>query len=300
MSKAGPVENNANLMLTRRVRGREFLLRPCTKLNQLIRYVTAVVASKWSIDLHAITVLSDHWHLCVADPLGNIVRFQRDCHSFIARALNTQWNGVEAVWSSRSPSRVRCEQPEDMVDKIAYTMANPVDAGLVRHGKSWPGVRHAWPCKPIAVSRPTYFFVGEEDGGVWPSKATLEFTRPHGYDKLSDLELGEVITNAISQREADIHAKNHEEGKGYLGRRAVLKQSRHRKAASPETPFGISPKVACKDPKLRIARLKYLQQWARDYTDALTKWRAGDRDAEFPTDTYQMAIRHNVRRRPAD
>lgn len=27
-----------------------------------------------------------------------------------------------------------------MLDKIAYVLANPVKAGLVRHGRQWPGL----------------------------------------------------------------------------------------------------------------------------------------------------------------
>ena len=95
--------------------------------------------------------------------------------------LNAAHGDFESVWvSSEASSRVECEDPDDLVARIAYTMANPVEAGLVRYGKSWPGVRRAWPSKPIAIQRPPKFFRGAEQGGSWPEQATLRFCRTRG------------------------------------------------------------------------------------------------------------------------
>lgn len=176
-------------MLTRRVRGRTFLLRPSKWCVQIIAYTLAVMQDRWNIHIHAVDVLSNHFHFCLTDPGGNIVSFQRDCHSFMARALNATHGDFESVWASDGTSRVECEEPDDLVGRIAYTMANPVEAGLVRYGKSWPGLRRAWPCKPMVVQRPKKFFTGE----CWPETATLTMTRPPGYDELAGDDLAGLI-----------------------------------------------------------------------------------------------------------
>ena len=77
VSIARPVFKNATLMLTRRVRRWEMLLRPSKLLNQIVGYVVAVMASKWKISIHALEVLSNHWHAVFTDPEGNAVSFQR-------------------------------------------------------------------------------------------------------------------------------------------------------------------------------------------------------------------------------
>jgi putative transposase len=281
-------------MLTRRVRGRTFLLRPSRRTNQLVRYVVAVMGRKWRMKLHAITVLSNHVHLCVTDPEGNVVDFQRDCHSFIARALNARHAEFESVWSSGGTSRVECEEPEDLIGKIAYTMANPVEAGLVRHGASWPGVRHAWPCRPRVIRKPSWFFRGPEDGGVWPETIELEFSRPPGYDELSDDELAAVIAAAIEQREEHFRLERDRAGQRFLGRKRVLTQRRHECPSSREPRFGLSPKLACRNKWRRIERLAANKRWLALYNDARRRWAAGERDVVFPAGTYKMRVQHGA------
>jgi hypothetical protein len=281
-------------MLTRRVRGRRFLLRPSKRTNQLIRYVVAVMVHKWSVRLHAITALSNHWHVCISDPLGNVVEFQRDCHAFIARALNATHGEFEAVWASDGTSRVTCEEPEDLIDKIAYTVANPVEAGLVRFGTSWPGVRHAWPCKPRSIRRPAKFFRGDEEGGVWPETATLELARPPGFDDMTDDELAARVQATVDRREEQLRRAADARKDRFLGRKAVLAQRRHARPASFEPRFGLSPGVACRNKWRRIERLAVNRQWQIEYDDAKRRWVAGARDVLFPAGTYKMRVVHRV------
>lgn len=295
MSLARPVYKESRLMITKRVRGREFRLRPCKEINAIIRYVVAVVAGRTGIRLACIVAMSNHWHICLSDPEGRICEFTRDCHALIARAINAEYGDFEGFWSSEQTSHVACVEPRDMVDKIAYAMANPVEALLVAHGKNWPGVRRAWPAKPIQVQRPKNFFREEEDGGTWPETAVLEMSRPPGYDELSDDELAEQISEAIKEREAEKRREARRDRKTFLGRRGVLRQSRYGRPKSAEPRFKISPRVACKNKWLRIERLQQNREWREGYAQSLLSWRSGDREAEFPHGTYKMRVLHGVR-----
>ena len=290
MSVARPVYKNVTVMLTRRCRGRRFLLRPDDDTNQVIGYVLAVMLKKWNIKLTATTALGNHWHPLVTDTDGTIVEFKHDCHQFIARALNARYGDEENLWNTSQTSRVECVQPEDIIG----LMANPVEAGLVRYGHSWPGLRYAWPHKPIVFRRPRWFFRGEEDGGSWPEEAVLELSRPPGFDDMSDDQLAEVIKSAVFEREEGIRREFDAAGRRFLGRRAVLRQSRHAAATSPEKRFGVSPTIACKDKQRRIERLRQNQQWRDRYANVLRRWRAGERDVVFPYGTYRMRVVHRV------
>ena len=286
-------------MLTRRVRGRTLLLRPSKRTNQIVGYVVAVISRRRNIQVHALKVMGNHWHVVLTDPDGAIVDFQRDCHQFIARGLNAHHDEVEAVWSSHPTSRVECEAPSDLVGRIAYTMANAVEAGLVRYGKSWPGLRMAWPRKAKTFKRPPKFFRGAKKGGKWPEEATLELTRPPGYDELSDDELAQVIDRAIEEREEGFRRQYDAEGRRFLGRRAVLAQSRHAVPTTREARSRISPKFASRDRARRIARILGNQQWLARYRNALRRWCAGERDVVFPAGTYKMRVLHGVACAPA-
>lgn len=294
MSVARPVFKRVRLMLTRRVRGRLLLLRPSKRTNQIVRYVVAVMQKRWNIEVHALIAMGNHWHVVLHDPDGSVVEFQRDCHHFIASAVNAHHGEFENLWSVEQTSRVECEEPVDVISKIAYAMANPVEARLVRHGSSWPGVRHAWPRKPIVVEKPPRFFRGQAEGGRWPDVAVLEFTRPQGYDELSDDEHADLIRSAIEEREESFRRKYDAEGRAFLGRRNVLRQSRHTAPRSRETRFGISPKVACRDKWRRIERLRANKRWLEGYRNAFARWARGDRNVVFPAGTYKMRAVHGV------
>ena len=54
------------------------------------------------------------------------------------------------MWSSEKTSVIALEEKDDMLDKIIYTLANPVQARLVAHGSKWPGV---WLYKPASIPR---------------------------------------------------------------------------------------------------------------------------------------------------
>ena len=212
----------------------------------------------------------------------------------IARAVNAVHGDFDGLWSSEQTSHVTCVEPSDLVAKIAYAMANPVEARLVKYGHSWPGVRVAWPAKPRAVRRPEKFFRDEQDGGTWPETAVLELSRPTGHDELSDEELAALIQTAIDEREEQCRQEAHRSGKTFMGRRLVLQQSRYARPTSREERFELSPRVACKSKWRRIERLAHDRAWRASYASAMACWRSGDREVEFPHGTYKMRVLHGV------
>lgn len=293
------MNKNAQLMITRRMHGRAFRLRPCEGINAIIRYVLAVVAERTGVRLHAVIAMSNHWHVCLSDPEGRVCEFTRDCHSLIARMVNASYGEFESIWSSEQTSHVACVTPGDLVAKIAYVMANPVEANLVAHGKNWPGVRVAWPAKPRVVRQPKGFFRAREHGGAWPASAVLQMSRPPGFEGLSDEQLADVLEGAINKREHRFREQAQAQGRHFLGRRGVLEQSRHARPGAREAHFGISPRVACRNRWRRIERLRHERDWRDAYDAALHRWRAGDRAVLFPPGTYKMRVLHGVSCVPA-
>ncbi len=292
--RARPIFEEVSLFVTRRVRGRQFLLRPSKKTNQAIAYVVAVLAKRYQIEIHAICAMSNHWHIVSHDLAGNICRFTRDAHSLIARYLNATHGDFEALWSSEQTSHVHCIEPADVIAKMAYTMANPVAAGLVCYGHSWPGIRRDWPAKPLEVKRPPGFFREASKGGHWAESATLEMARPKGFAELSDNQLATIISKQICENEAKARLEMKHQGRKFMGRRRVLSQSRTASPQSQERRFGLSPRIACKSRWRRITGLVQQKYWHAEYTRCLDRWRNGSRDVIFPHGTYKMRFVHGV------
>lgn len=288
--KARPVYPGAMLFISRRVHKRQFLLRPSEELNQLVEYIIAVTAERHGIRLYSICVMSNHWHAMLSDPEGRIVDFERDCHSFIARAVNTLYGESESLWSSEQTSRVHCAEPHDTLGKVVYTMANPVEAGLVAHGKNWPGIRRAWPMRAKVIERPKVFFRGEDEGGGWPKQAQLSCHRPPGFETYSDEDLAALLRDAIEDRERIARDKLRKAGRSFLGRKRCRSQRRYDAPATREERSDIRPTVAAKSKWTRIERLRQNRAWLEAYEAAKERFRAGDRSARFPYGTWKLRV----------
>jgi putative transposase len=269
-----------------------FLLRPSDEVNEIIGYFLAVLSGEKGISLHAVTALSNHMHEVLTDPRCEIINFLRELHSLVARHINARFGDFENLWASAPTSRIRCAKPGDVIDKMAYTAANPVSSFLVKFRKSWPGLQMAWPAPPRTFKRPFGFL--RDKTGRWPEEATLTMTRPPGYDDLDDAELAELLAFCTGAKEDMAREKAEKEGIPFVGRRAIRRQSRYARPRTREPRFERSPRHACKDKWLRIERLLADQQWLAEYKDAYWRRRGGEPDVVFPYGTYLLRVEHNV------
>ncbi|HYD41879.1 MAG TPA: transposase, partial [Anaeromyxobacter sp.] len=132
--------NDATYLVTRRCTQREFLLSPSALTNLVFKFVLAAAAARHRILIHAVCVMSDHFHLVVTDRGATLPAFSQLLDGVIAKALNALHGRWENFWAPGSYSAVELLTPEDIVEKVAYTLANPASADLVEHGRQWPGL----------------------------------------------------------------------------------------------------------------------------------------------------------------
>ncbi len=288
MSHASPVYKNETLLVTRRTSQRQFLLKPSKTICQVILYVLAVEAQEKGISLHALVGLSNHIHEALTDPDARVVDFYRDAHSNITKAINVHLKRKESLWSSAKPNRVALVTRNAIIEKIAYTLANPVEALLVRYGHQWPGIRMSWPMKPMTIKRPPFYFRGPKKGGKWPDEIILTLERPPGFEDLTEEELEERIAKQTKELEDEARAKAAEKGASFLGRKNVMRTSRYACAKRKEHPFRIIPVVAAKDAEARIRRIEENLAWRKCYVAARDLFVGGERDVVFPYGTYML------------
>src|SRR5690606_28164489 len=104
----------------------------------------AYAAEQTGVLLHAVCFMSNHWHGVVSDPFARLPEFLEHFHRLVAKAMNASLGRWENFWSSDKTSVVLLVSDADVLDKIAYTLANPVTAGLVKAPEEWPGVLGSW------------------------------------------------------------------------------------------------------------------------------------------------------------
>jgi putative transposase len=281
-------------LVTRRCSQRQLLLRPSQVTNQTVGYLLALAANRFQVEVHAYCVMSNHLHLVVSDPEARLPAFTQFFDSLVARSMNAWLARWENFWAPTSYSAVALHGPADVVDKSAYVLANPVAAGLVRRGRSWPGL---WSAPErlgvghLEFQRPSRFFRASGASSL-PERACLALVVPPGFD--SPAQFRRALEDALAAREAAAAADLASQGRGFLGVPGILAQRPFDRPHHREPRRGLNPRLACRDKWRRIQALSQLMQFLSDYRSAFRSWRSGSTRVLFPPGTYLMRVLHRA------
>jgi len=127
-------------MLTRRCAGRHRWLTPTSKLDGLFQYLFAVGAQRFGLEVHALVVMSTHYHAVVTDTEGRIPAFEQWLHSLLARAVNQLRKRTDTFWDGRHGGRQVVVDAAALRDALVYVWNNPTAAGLVSSHPEKPPV----------------------------------------------------------------------------------------------------------------------------------------------------------------
>ncbi len=291
MTAPRQVVAGATYLVTRRCAQRQLLLRPSKTSNEVFLYLLAVAAQRFDIRVHAFCVLSNHFHVILTDPHVRLPAFHQLLDALVARALNASLGRWEAFWAPDTYSAVKLLSPNDVVEKAAYALANPVAAGLVGSGSAWPGL---WSAPEriggdaYVVKRPKHFF--DPKGGL-PDQVTLRLTTPPGFH--SAKQFRDQLERALEAREEGARTRWRPRG-GFLGVARVLAQKPTARPCPGEPRRGLNPRVAGGDKWKRIEALGRLVEFLRLYRIAWKARRAGTADVRFPHGTYLLRVLHDV------
>jgi len=286
------------VMITRRTLRRHHLFRPDSVIRQLYLYALAVCAARFGILVHAVTLMSTHEHLIVTDTQGRLPLFIRELHRLVSLGTKVlrKWEGP--TWDSEQTSVVRLLTDQAIVEKLAYVMANPVQAGLVRHARDWPGIttlpkelgRRTW-----TLNRPDVYF--RPGNPQWPETAALSLTMPPGLpERYGAAEMRDAVAEELERLERHAHREVAKRGWRFLGAQRVRQLSPYRRATSFERLRDRNPTFAVGRGHVRVffQAMAELRAFRRGYRDALEQWRAGVRSVVFPQGTWCMCQVHGV------
>lgn len=251
-----------------------------------------MAAHRFGLQIHAFCVMSNHVHLVVTDPEARLPAFVQYLGSLAARSLNAILGRWESFWAPGSYSAVALVTPRDVVEKVAYVLANPVAAGLVRRGRDWPGLWSAperiGAC-PLAFDRPGRFF---RTAGRMPARASLPLAVPPSFASAEAFH--RALGKALARAEAVAVSSRASTGLGFLGADRVVAQRPTARATVGEPRRGIAPRVACRDKWKRIEVLARLAAFLRDYRRAWSAWKRRAKGVVFPAGTYLVRVTYGV------
>jgi putative transposase len=287
------IVSGAIYLVTRRCYQRTFRLRPSPQTNAIFAYCLALALLKTGVRLHAACVMSNHHHLVVSDPSGRLSDFLRELHRLSAKAINASQGQWENLWSAEPCNAVRLVTDEDVRDKIAYVVANPVAAGLVSEPGEWPGFS-MWGDRSVRAVRPQVYF-GEDSS--CPADIPLQVELPPTYTEQGDsrVQWFARARSAIAAKVAAAHQAMQAAGRAFLGANVVRSASFAQRAKSYEVKGKIIPTFAAGVRAVRDRLRKIERAFRGAYRVAYADWRSGLRETVFPFGTWGMAVFHGAR-----
>ncbi len=179
---------------------------------------------------------------------------------------------------------------------MAYTIANPTTAGLVRFAKDWPGARTRVSDigrRVVTVERPPAFFA---EDGTMPESVELRFEMPEMLLEAHGLEGARVrIAEAVEKKENDARAEVQAAGWSFKGADRVRKSSPYARAETFEARGRLSPRYASGgDADALDAAIARDAEFLLRYAETRDRWLAGERHVVWPPGTDAMRRWHGV------
>lgn len=285
----------------RRVHDRRFLLRPDGALTGLFVFLLASVAVRLGVEVHAVCVMSTHYHMVVTVDQQRISKLCELFHGPLARAVNVLRRARRGVlWEPGRLSILVLETRAAVIDQIAYTIANPVASGLVWRPEDWPGL-----CTRVEdlgrrvfeAALPTGGFLRAD--GAWDETARLAITLPstHGLGDEDPDAVRAEIARALEHKIAQAHAEIRRRRVPVLGPIGARHVAPYRRAKSWEE-FGTRNPHFATGPGCvpeRVAAASRLVTFRVEYREAWRRFQAGEEDVVFPYGTYLMRVRFGFR-----
>lgn len=197
----------ATYLITRTTVMSLFLLTPSKTVNQIMEYCMAWAARGRGIVIHAVSVESNHFHMVVTDTEGRLSDFMQEMNRSAARCLLAYYRErfpkrrLETVWSNAQPfSATLLLTPHAVLEKVVYTLTNPVKDGLVRDYRKWAGLNTRpsdWRLGPRTIERPRYYFKNT------PEQISYQIMAP---SQLGDCVESAIATTELHLREAQRQA----------------------------------------------------------------------------------------------
>ncbi|MCB9737221.1 MAG: hypothetical protein H6745_31965 [Deltaproteobacteria bacterium] len=287
--------------LTRVCVGREHLLQATKIVNHTFEYLLAVGAKRFDIGVVAYVAMSDHYHLVVHDFAGRMPAFTEWFNAQLARSLNCVRGRWGSMWEGEQPNQPEIADGEKVLDKMAYTLANPTLSGLVAESATWVGARSGVGAmgRERVIPRPrgvAYF-----DRGSLPEEAVLQLIVPPLLAHLGPEEVSQRLREAVAKMEAEKQRDMAAQGRRFMGARRVGALSWRRRATTP-LPRGrwrvVKPLVLASSIRDRELVLRRIRHFRAAYAVARSALLRGERQV-FPPGTYWLRVHLGVPTQPS-
>jgi len=263
------------------------LLRPSLETNGLVGGTLARAVQMYGVELFGFVVASNHLHLLVRAPRGNLPVFMQYLLSNIAKKVGrlVSWRG--GLWERRYSAEAVIDD-EALVGRLRYILSHGVKEGLVKRCSEWPGISCLAQLLGSGVRQFQWFdwtvrwkiTLREHERQLlddrWARPVQLKLTPLPCWAQLSEARRRECVSELV----ASIEREGSLLGAGVLGQRKVLNQRPHRR------PWHVkrTPRPLCHaSTREGWERFRELyRSFVVAFREASRRWRSGQLRALFP------------------
>jgi REP element-mobilizing transposase RayT len=277
---------------------RRLFMCPSSETNEVLGGVLARAARLNGVEVFVFVFASNHVHLLVRAPRGNLPRFMQHLLTNISKKVGTLvgWRG--RFWERRYSAAPVLDEIA-LLERVRYILAHGPKEGLVPTCNEWPGLsslpmmldgklrRFRWFnwTRLGKAKRPAPKRRRARDPGrfaeKWAEEETLELTPL----PLQTLQTREAFLRFLQDAIQEIEAQAARLHRRFLGRAGVLKQNPLRRSRPKERTR--RPICHTSFPALlREYREKY-RAYASAFWQASAHWVRGRLDARFPDGAYR-------------
>jgi len=293
-------EENTPYLITRNTSERRFFLRPSKKLTEAILYCIADAQAQHPVAIHGFCVMSNHLHIVLTDTVGLAPLFVQVMNQNIARYVNCSLGRFGAMWEGGArPNYCVLPKAGDVMDKLVYTLTNPVRAGLVKQHHLWPGAisTAAQIAKGrILTRRPGRFFSKTDDPTLLERELIL--TPVPGAAVFGVEDYGRVVADRVAAEEARIDEAREAAGLHWMGRKKCLEMEPFEAPVKPWKPFSRRPTVSSASTEARVYRIHRQKRFRELYATAKRAFCDGQRDVAFPEGTFFLRVYYKIATEP--
>lgn len=302
MTMPQPRRPGATYFITARCERRECRLPPTEETSAAVAVALVDALERYRLTLTAISVPNNHLHMVVHDPGGRVSEFLRDMKALIARFGNAR-DGVNgfAFWDRQQAVCIELGDPDTVIEKVAYTMANPVTSFLVERLDQWPGlltrVEDLGRWRGPIYRRPGFFF-----RTCGPTSEVVEVASelPPMLASLGPAEVARRVRARMDELMKAARDAAATEGHGFVGVKQLLANGVwHRPSSPSQRSSGEAakalPRVAAATPARKRAMLDALIAFQQAHRRAWEAFRRG-LAVVFPAGTFKAWRFYGARR----
>jgi REP element-mobilizing transposase RayT len=268
-----------------------------SSVEQLYKYATARYAARYDIEVIAVCVMSNHVHEVLFDRRGEVSKFLQERNAMFANMVKVRYGLPSSIFDKPDGTYNRLEGATAIAEKIAYAMANPVEAGLVASPEEWPGmisaVEHLFGASTV-VARPREY-LAQDDKTNAPA-VTFRLGAPKEAVELFG-SVTEMATQVATHLSRKIKSARRRHSGRFAGRLRVLATNPHTRAKTFEKFGGRVPRLTTAG-DLAVARrlIAEMRAFRKAHRIALEAVKGGKRRVTFPAGTGKMHLTYGYPR----